>query len=52
METVSQDKPKTVNLNIVLSEEANELLRQKVRKKGDISRIIESLILKEFKLMS
>lgn len=46
---MTQAKPKTVNLNVILSVEADELLRSHCRRKGDISRLVEEAIIAKFK---
>ena len=39
-------------VQITLNEEANELLRSKCRKKGDLSVLVQGLILKEWKAVA
>jgi hypothetical protein len=38
-----------VRLTLEISQEADDLLRSHIRRKGDLSRIINNLILKEYK---
>ena len=37
------------NITVILSQKAENLLRNKIRRKGDLSKIIENLILENLK---
>jgi hypothetical protein len=49
---VDKPVPKGVKLSLVISEEANAFLRAHNRPKGEVSRIVEELIMQKFALLT